>query len=85
MGYDKSWKIDENSFDNEYLESTNKREIRPTIKGTTLFDAVAIRNWLAFAKAIDDKTHKKISDKVFYSKFIEEKLKSKLLQKQQLN
>ena len=85
MVYDKSWKIDEKSFDNKNLETAHEREIRPTIKGTTLFDAVAIRNWLAFANAIGDNTHKQISDKIFYSKFIEEKLKSKLLQKQQLN
>ena len=85
MMYNKSWKDSENSFDNENLEFAKERKIRPTIKGATLFDAVVIRNWLAFAKLIGDNSYKQVSDKDFYSNFIEEKLKAKLLQKQQLN
>ena len=85
MIYNKSWKNYENSFDAENLEFAYQREIRPTIKGVTLFDAVVIRNWLAFAKIIGDNSYKQVSDKDFYSNFIEEKLKAKLLQKRQLN
>ena len=85
MMYNKSWKNTENSFDKENLEFAKERKIRPTIKGATLFDAVVIRNWLAFAKLIGDNSYKQVSDKDFYSNFIEEKLKAKLLQKQQLN
>jgi hypothetical protein len=53
------------------------KKFNSTIKGITLFDALVFRNWLAFAKMVGDDTYKLVTDQVFYSKFIEEKLKLK--------
>ena len=83
--YNKLWKNNENLFDNENLEFAFERKIKPTIKGVTLFDAVVIRNWLAFAKLIGDDSYKIVLDREFHSKFIEEKIKTKLSQRQQSN
>ena len=85
MMYDNSWKNYENFFDEENLDYIFEKKTRPTIKSITLFDAVVIRNWLAFAKIIGDDSYKLISNREFYSKFIEEKIKAKVLQKQKLN
>ena len=54
------------------------KKFNSTIRGITLFDALVFRNWLAFAKMVGDDTYKLVTDQVFYSKFIEEKLKLKL-------
>ena len=85
MTYDANSKKYEDQFDRENIEFGLIKKTRPTIKGITLYDALVIRNWLAYAKIIGDDTHKFISDKVFYSKKIEEKIKTKLLQENQLN
>ena len=85
MVYNNSWKKYENIFDNENLDFIYEKKTRPTIKGVTLFDAVVIRNWLAFAKLIGDNSYKLISERDFFSKFIEEQIKFKSLQKQKLN
>ena len=71
-------------FDEENLDLIFEKKTRPTIKGITLFDTIVIRNWLAFAKIIGDDSYKLISNREFYSKFIEEKIKAKVLQKQKL-
>ena len=74
MMYDNSLKNYENFFDEENLDYIFEKKTRPTIKSITLFDAVVIRNWLAFAKIIDD-SYKLISNREFFSKFIEENKK----------
>ena len=71
MMYDNSWKNYENIFDKENLDVLFEKKIRPTIKGITLFDAIVIRNWLAFAKIIGDNSYKLISNREYFSKFIE--------------
>ena len=78
MSYNKEWKKYEDLFDKEYPEYNFKRKTKETIKGISLYDVLVIRNWLAFAKLIEDQSHKIISDKFFYSKLIETKLKIKL-------
>ena len=85
MNYDPNSKKYEDKFDKENIELGLKKKTRSTIKGITLYDALVIRNWLAYAKIIGDDTYKLISDKVFYSKTIEEKVKTKLLKESQLN
>ena len=85
MNYDPNSKKYEDKFDKENIELDLKKKTRSTIKGITLYDALVIRNWLAYAKIIGDDTYKLISDKVFYSKTIEEKVKTKLLKESQLN
>ena len=85
MTYDANSKKYEDKFDKENIELGLNKKTRSTIKGITLYDALVIRNWLAYAKIIGDDTYKLISDKVFYSKTIEEKVKTKLLKESQLN
>ena len=85
MNYDANSKKYEDKFDKENIELGLNKKTRSTIKGITLYDALVIRNWLAYAKIIGDDTYKLISDKVFYSKTIEEKVKTKLLKESQLN
>ena len=85
MTYDVNSKRYEDKFDKDNIEFGLNIKTRPTIKGITLYDALVIRNWLAYAKIIGDDTYKLISDKIFYSKKIEEKVKTKLLQENQLN
>ncbi len=85
MTYDANSKKYEDKFDEENIEFDLNKKARPTIKGISLYDALVIRNWLAYAKIIGDDTYKLISDKVFYSKTIEEKVRTKLLQENRLN
>ena len=85
MNYDANSKKYEDKFDKENIELGLNIKTRSTIKGITLYDALVIRNWLAYAKIIGDDTYKLISDKVFYSKTIEEKVKTKLLKESQLS
>ena len=85
MTYDVNSKRYEDKFDKDNIEFGLNIKTRPTIKGITLYDALVIRNWLAYAKIIGDETYKLITDKIFYSKKIEEKLKTKLLQENPLN
>ena len=53
------------------------RRRNPTLEGISLFDALVFRNWLTFAKLIGDKSYKKVSSKIYYSKYVEESLKFK--------
>ena len=85
MTYDSNSKKYEDKFDEENIEFGLNKKSKPTIKGITLYDALVIRNWLAYAKIIGDDTYKLISDKIFYSKKIEEKVKTKLSQENPLN
>jgi len=78
MKYDPNWKEFEQEFDKKNPDMIFDKKFNSTIKGITLFDALVFRNWLAFAKMIGDDTYKLVTDQVFYSKFIEEKLKLKL-------
>ena len=77
MKYNPNWKEFEQEFDKKNPDMIFDKKFNYTIKGITLFDALVFRNWLAFAKMIGDDTYKLVTDQVFYSKFIEEKLKLK--------
>ena len=48
-----------------------------TLNGLFLKDALVIRNWIYFAKRISDLTYKKISEEVYSSIFIDNKLNNK--------
>ncbi len=77
MKYNSNWKTTEENFDKKNPDMTFKKKNNPTISGITLFDALVFRNWLAFARMIDDESYKKICNKDFYSKFVEEKIQQK--------
>ena len=77
MKYNTDWKNIEENFDKMNPDMTYDKKLRPTINGITLFDALVFRNWLAFARLIGDQNYKIISNKDFYSKFVEEKIQVK--------
>ena len=77
MKYNLRWKKLEQEFDKKNPDMVFKKKFNSTIKGVTLFDALVFRNWLAFAKMVGDDSYKLVTDQIFYSKVIEEKLKLK--------
>ena len=64
-------------FDKKNPDMIYNKKINSTVRGITLLDALVFRNWLAFAKMIGDESYKLVTEQVFYSKFIEDKLKLK--------
>ncbi|MDA7638263.1 tetratricopeptide repeat protein [Candidatus Pelagibacter sp.] len=75
MKYNFDWEKYEKIIDEENPDLAFNKNVRPTIKGLTLFDSLVIRNWLAFARMIGDNSYKIISNRNFYSNFVEKKLK----------
>ena len=75
MIYNSEWEKYENLIDQQNPDLVFEKITRPTIKGLSLFDALVIRNWLAYAKLIGDESYTKITNQNFYSKFIERYLK----------
>ena len=75
MKYNPEWEKYENLVDEKNPDLNFEKVTRPTIKGLSLYDALVIRNWLAYARLVGDKTCEDVSDKLFYSKFIENTLK----------
>ncbi|WP_435090936.1 tetratricopeptide repeat protein [Candidatus Pelagibacter bacterium nBUS_30] len=75
MTYNPDWKKYEDTIDQQNPDLILDKITRPTIKGVSLYDALVIRNWLAYAKLINDKSHTEITNQNFYSKFIEKHLK----------
>ena len=78
MIYDEKNKEQETNFDEKNPDFIFDKNSNPTIEGLSLFDALVFRNWLTFARMIGDNSYKKISDQIFQSKFVENKLKIKL-------
>lgn len=77
LKYNSSWKSYEKKFDKKNPDLIFDRRRNPTLEGISLFDALVFRNWLTFAKLIGDKSYKKVSSKIYYSKYVEESLKFK--------
>ena len=78
MIYDEKNKEQETNFDEKNPDLIFDKNSNPTIEGLSLFDALVFRNWLSFARMIGDDSYKKISDQIFYSRFVENQLKIKL-------
>ena len=72
----KKWEptVEEN-FDKKHPNLNIFRISNVSSKGLFLQDVLVFRNWLYFAKKINDTTYKKISDDIFKSNFIDSKLK----------
>ena len=54
-----------------------KKVSNESLGGFFLKDILVIRNWIYFAKSTSDNTYKKISEEVYSSKFIDNKLSLK--------
>ena len=76
LKYNSEWKEKENFFDKNYPDLSFKVKTNKTIKGISLLDVLVIRNWLAFARMTEDDTCRLSSKKIYYSKMIENKIKS---------
>ena len=74
MKYDESWKEKEELIDNKFPNLLKNKINKETISGITLNDILVIRNWICFAKLIDDNTYKMISEDSFISTFIEKRI-----------
>ena len=77
LKYNSEWINYEKKFDEKNSDLIFDKKPSPTLEGLSLYDALVFRNWLAFAKLIGDESHKIISDKFYYSKYIEDKIKVK--------
>ena len=65
----------EDLIDKKSPDLSFEKKTKSTIKGMTLYDSLVIRNWLAYARLIGDKTYEEITDQTFISKSIERTLK----------
>ena len=77
LEYNLDWISYEKKFDEKNPDLIFNKKPSPTLEGLSLYDALVFRNWLAFAKLIGDESYKIISDKFYYSKYIEDKIKVK--------
>ena len=75
MKYKPEWKKYEDLIDEKHPDLTYEKKTRPTIKGLSLYDSLVIRNWLAYARLVGDKSYENVTEQIFYSKFIENTLK----------
>ena len=74
MKYDESWKEKEELIDNKFPNLLKNKINNETISGITLSDILVIRNWICYAKLIDDNTYKMISEDNFISTFLEKNI-----------
>ena len=77
MKYDAKWETFEKNFDAKNPDLIFEKEFHPTIEGISLFDALVFKNWLTYARLVGDETYKNISNQIFSSKSIEERIKLK--------
>ena len=80
MEYQSEWKNKENIIDKgiPIREDKDKKILGITIKGVNLSDILIIKNWLVFAKIINDESYKLIYDDEIGTNFIENILKPQL-------
>ena len=77
LNYNSNWESYEKKFDEKNPDLIFDKKPSPTLEGLSLFDVLAFRNWLAFAKLIGDESYKTVSSKIYYSKYIEDKIRIK--------
>ncbi len=76
MKYDNDWKEKEKIIDDK-LEKKNKYKkkiIKETLEGISINDALIMKNWLFFAKSINDESYKKFNIKITKSEYLQNKL-----------
>ena len=83
MKYDVSWKEKEKIVDNKIPERDKSTKIfsKNHIKGINLHDVLSIRNWLIYAKKINDNSHKKIYSDNLNSSFMDKTLSNQLTER----
>ena len=80
MEYNFEWKEKENIIDNlEPLRSDiDKKVLVKSIKGINLSDILIMKNWLAYANLIGDKSYKEIYPNEIQNAYISELLRDQL-------
>lgn len=70
--YDEGWEKKEELIDHEISKGSKKgkKVFNRSLSGTCLGDILIINNWLNYAKLINDKSYKKITDEIFFSEYI---------------
>ena len=76
INYNNDWKSKENIIDNN--KNLIKKKFHTTIDGVTLNDILIIKNWIVYAKKIEDFSYKKISKDVVDSKYISNQVENQL-------
>ena len=80
MRYNKTWKEKEKIFDSKISQrdKLSKRLSKKHISGINLHDVLSIRNWLFYAKKINDQSYKKVFNGNLESSYIEDLLSNQL-------
>ena len=70
--YDEEWTKKEKLIDHEISNGSKKgkKVFNRSLSGTCLGDILIINNWLNYAKLLNDKSYKKITDEIFFSEYI---------------
>ena len=70
--YDEEWIKKEELIDHEISNGSKKgkKVFNRSLSGTCLGDILIINNWLNYAKLLNDKSYKKITDEIFFSEYI---------------
>ena len=70
--YDEEWTKKEELIDHEISNGSQKgkKVFNRSLSGTGLGDILIINNWLNYAKLLNDKSYKKITDEIFFSEYI---------------
>jgi len=70
--YDEEWTKKEELIDHEITNGSQKgkKVFNRSLSGTCLGDILIINNWLNYAKLLNDKSYKKITDEIFFSEYI---------------
>ena len=76
MKYNNKWREKENIIDDRLPKKNriNQRVLNDTISGFTLNDFLIMRNWVMYAKMIEDEDYSKFDKNIVVSDFIKNKL-----------
>jgi tetratricopeptide (TPR) repeat protein len=77
--YDEEWTKKEELIDHEISNGSQKgkKVFNRSLSGTCLGDILIINNWLNYAKLLNDKSYKKITDEIFFSEYIFQAVKKR--------
>ena len=80
MKYNNKWREKENIIDDRLPKKNriNQRVLNDTISGFTLNDFLIMRNWVMYAKMIEDEDYSKFDKNIVVSDFIKNKLAPQL-------
>ena len=71
--YTKEWKVKEDLVDSKFFKN-NEKTIIPTINQINLSDILIIKNWISYAKLINDETYKEILSQEIDTGYFNEKI-----------